>query len=131
MGHDFVCWRCGAPLAALTLPFTRTDECKSCQASLHVCKLCEFHDPTVAKQCREPIAEEVGDKLRANFCDYFQPRLKAHSNRQHSQSEQARAQLDSLFGGGAKSPDALIDKPSDAQLAKTKLDELFGKRRSD
>ncbi len=128
MGHDFVCWRCGAPLAALTLPFTRTDECKSCHAALHACKLCEFYDIAVAKQCREPIAEEVNDKQRANFCDYFQPRLNAHSNRQQTESERARAQLDSLFGSVINSGTAVPAKPSDAQLAKAKLDELFGKR---
>jgi hypothetical protein len=33
----------------------------------------------VAKQCRETVAEEVKDKERANFCDYFKPRAGAHS----------------------------------------------------
>ena len=35
----------------------------------------------VAKHCREPIAEEVKDKERANFCDYFKPRPGAYSAR--------------------------------------------------
>jgi hypothetical protein len=92
-----VCWKCGASLAHLSLPLTRLDECKACHAELHACKLCEFYDLGKAKHCREPIAEEVRDKDRANFCDYFKPRAGAYSNTQQSEAEKARAQLDTLF----------------------------------
>ena len=97
MSHSSVCWRCGASLAELSLPLSRFDACKACGAELHVCKLCQFHDPVVAKQCREPIAEEVRDKQRANFCDYFQPRADAYQP-PSSAAAQARAELDQLFG---------------------------------
>jgi len=80
------------------LPLTRLDECKNCNAELHVCKLCEFYDIGKAKHCREPIAEEVRDKERANFCDYFKPREGAYSSKPQADAEQARAQLDALFG---------------------------------
>ena len=72
-----VCWKCGASLADLTLPLLRLEECRKCGAELHVCKLCEWYSIAVAKHCREPIAEEVNDKERANFCDYFKPRPDA------------------------------------------------------
>jgi hypothetical protein len=74
MAHNLVCWKCGADLAALTLPLSRRDECARCRAELHVCRMCIDYDEHVAKKCREPIAEEVNDKTQANFCDYFAPR---------------------------------------------------------
>lgn len=121
---DLVCWKCGASLADLTLPLRRLEECRTCGAELHVCKLCEWYSVSVAKQCREPIAEEVKDKERANFCDYFQPRPGAHAKTEVSASDQARAALDALFGGGA--PGAAAE-PSAADRAKAELDKLFKK----
>lgn len=67
-----VCWRCGASLAALTLPLSRTDSCRACRAEVHVCRMCRFYDTRKAKSCAEPVADEVGDKERANFCGYFE-----------------------------------------------------------
>jgi hypothetical protein len=98
MSHDLSCWKCGASLADLSLPISRFDECRSCRAALHACRLCEFYSTAVAKHCREPIAEEEKDKERANFCDYFKPRSGAYSNRNQQEQDQARAALDSLFG---------------------------------
>lgn len=100
MPGEIVCWKCGASLAALSLPFGRFDECRQCHAPLHACRLCEFHEPTVAKQCREPIAEEVRDKERVNYCDYFKPRAGAYVAGKDAEQERARAALESLFGGG-------------------------------
>ena len=77
MSHSLRCWKCGASLAELSLPLRRTDECRACRAELHVCLMCEFYDTSVAKSCRETIAEEVKDKQRANFCDYFRPSDRA------------------------------------------------------
>lgn len=48
-------------------------ECAKCGEDLHVCKCCHFYDPKVYNECREPQAEVVQDKERANRCDYFQP----------------------------------------------------------
>ncbi|MBM4218825.1 MAG: hypothetical protein FJ171_04135 [Gammaproteobacteria bacterium] len=66
------CWKCGAPLAHLDPPFARTDECRACRAELHVCRLCRFYDTSKAKHCAEPVADEVQNKERANFCGYFE-----------------------------------------------------------
>ena len=73
---QLVCWKCGATITDTPFPLARTSVCRSCDAELHVCKLCEFFDTTVANQCRETIAERVNDKERANFCDYFKPKLQ-------------------------------------------------------
>jgi hypothetical protein len=118
-----VCWKCGASLADVTLPLRRLEECRTCGAELHVCKLCEWYSVTVAKQCREPIAEEVKDKERANFCDYFKPRPGAHSQADASVSTQARSELDALFGGAKDA----APQPSAADRAKAELDKLFKK----
>jgi hypothetical protein len=121
---DLVCWKCGAPLAELTLPLRRLDECKRCGAELHVCKLCEFYSTSVAKHCREPIAEEVKDKERANFCDYFKPRPNAYSTAAQDAAAKARAELEALFGGGKPAD----DKRSEADRARAELEALFKKK---
>jgi hypothetical protein len=129
--HALVCWKCGASLAALSLPLRRLDECKSCGAELHVCKMCVDYDTTVAKSCREPIAEEVQDKERANFCDYFKPRPDAYKPRNVAEIARSQSGLDALFGGGKS---AATEPPSaspatDAERARAGLDEFFKPRK--
>lgn len=77
----------------------RRDVCRQCDADLHVCLNCEFYDPTAYNECREPQAERVLEKDRANFCDYFTP---------------------------AGMETAKTDRPKDD--AKKKLEELFKKK---
>ena len=98
MSHDLVCWKCGASLAHLSLPLSRRDECAKCRAELHVCRMCVDYDPRVATQCREPTAEEVSDKTHANFCDHFKPRAASWTAPDTAQVDQARAELEKLFG---------------------------------
>lgn len=52
----------------------RREECQFCKWDLHVCKNCEMYDPQSYNECREPSAEVVREKERANFCDYFKAR---------------------------------------------------------
>jgi hypothetical protein len=117
--EGLVCWRCGGSLASLTLPLRRLETCRTCGAELHVCRLCEFHDTAVAKHCREPIAEEVKDKTRSNFCDYFRPRPHAFSAAGDA-AAQARSELESLFGGDQPAASSPEDE------ARARLEELFG-----
>lgn len=98
MSTDLVCWRCGASLAALTLPLRRAEECPACRSDLHVCRLCRHYDRTRPKQCREDDAEEVRDKERANFCDYFKPRAGAFDAAGAAAEQQAKDTLAALFG---------------------------------
>jgi hypothetical protein len=93
-----VCWQCGASLTYLSLPFTRRDLCKQCSAALHVCKLCLFYDVSKAKHCREPIADEVQDKQRANFCDYFKEKPNAYVATSQDTVQRAKLELEKLFG---------------------------------
>jgi hypothetical protein len=98
MKHNLVCWKCGADLEHLSLPLSRRDECARCRAELHVCRMCVDYDPSVAKHCREPTAEEVSDKTRANFCDFFVPRPGAYVAPDTGSVAQARLELEKLFG---------------------------------
>lgn len=94
---DLVCWTCGASLAALTLPLSRTDSCRACRAELHVCRMCRFRDTSKAKHCAEPVADEVRDPERANFCGYFEPaedRFKPKA----AIADMGKDALEALFG---------------------------------
>src|SRR5690606_12344548 len=88
-----VCWKCGASLAALPLPLSRLAECPADRAELHVCRLCRFFDARTARQCSEIRAEEVIDKERANYCDWFKPRPGAYDARTREKAVSARALL--------------------------------------
>jgi hypothetical protein len=98
MAHDLICWKCGASLAALTLPLRRLEECPKCRAELHVCRMCIDYDTRIAKHCREPTAEEVSDKTHANFCDHFKPRPNAYTPPNTAEVDKAKSELDRLFG---------------------------------
>lgn len=115
------CWKCGASLVDLPLPLGRADDCPSCRADLHVCLLCEFYATGIANDCREPIAEPVQNKRRANFCGYFKPRPGACSAA--APRIDAKDRLEQLFGlaGDAKPSD-----PRDPQAAADALQQLFG-----
>jgi hypothetical protein len=73
----------------------RRDTCPYCERELHVCLNCEFYDPRSYRQCRESNAEFVGEKDKANFCDYFRPVRKKRSFVQ--KSADARRKLEELF----------------------------------
>ncbi len=49
----------------------RKDECPHCHADLRCCLNCRFYDRSAPKQCREPIAELIREKDKANYCDHF------------------------------------------------------------
>ena len=116
----FPCWRCGEPVADVPLPLSRSEACPHCGADLHVCRQCEFYDTSKANACREPIAEQVNDKTRANFCGYLS--IDCAPKISQGGDNQASAELNDLFGlDGQGTP-----SPSSSGEAQTALDELFG-----
>jgi len=98
MSGTIVCYRCGESLAALSLPLSRRDQCPACAADLHVCRMCSNFDTRVARQCREDGADDVTDKERPNFCDWFSPSPDAFDPHRKSAADEAAAALDALFG---------------------------------
>jgi hypothetical protein len=121
---SLVCWKCGASLESEPLPLARLATCPVCHADLHVCRLCVFYDPGVADRCREPVAEVVQDKERANFCGYFQPRPGAHASPGSDPGREAKARLAALFGGTPE--EETESSASEADRARRRLDDLFG-----
>ncbi len=98
MSHSLACYRCGASLAVLSLPLSRHDQCPNCSADLHVCKMCIHFDEHVPRKCREDGAEDVTEKERPNFCDWFKPSDTAFDPARKSEADAAKDALAALFG---------------------------------
>lgn len=129
----FKCWKCGAAIDGEPMPLAREARCRACQVDLHACRLCTFYEPTKAKSCAEPVADEVLNKERANFCGYFAINADAHSA--STEAEAARERLEAMFGltgaqepaGGSPDAEALLERRrQDAQAARERLGKLFG-----
>lgn len=114
MAEDLNCFRCGGSLADLSLPLSRQDECPACGVYLHVCKMCDFFDAGVPRQCREDGAEDVLDKEKPNFCDWFRPSHDAFDALRAKQESEAKEALAALFGDGERSKPVEDALPSEA-----------------
>lgn len=115
MSAEIVCFRCGESLASLTLPFSRRDLCPGCSVHVHVCRMCDCFDPGVPGQCREDDAEEVHDKERANFCDWFRPSENAFDPARAKQQARAESELEALFGDADNAETETDAKYQDAE----------------
>jgi hypothetical protein len=62
--------------------------------------MCVFFDPNVPKQCREDDAEEVLNKERANFCEWYEASPSAFSAGRMDQAARAKSAVDALFDEG-------------------------------
>ena len=118
MADPLTCWKCGSLLPFLSL--ARRDECPACAAELHVCRMCRFYDPGVSQACREPVADPVLDKQRANFCGYFEPAANAFRAADGG-AARARQELEALFGRGPGG-----DESDPRESGRAALDDLFG-----
>lgn len=98
MAESLSCFRCGASLEQLSLPLSRRDECPECTIHLHVCKMCVFFNADVPRQCREDDAEEVYEKEKVNFCEWFKPSSSAFDPARAGLATKAKSELASLFG---------------------------------
>ena len=97
-----LCHRCGREPQLLS-ELERTDSCPFCQSDLKCCLNCRLFDPTANNQCREPQAEWVPEKDKANFCEFFafretSPLSAPGMGGAQSDQDRARAAFDSLFG---------------------------------
>ncbi|MEN8109004.1 MAG: hypothetical protein ABFS22_13490 [Pseudomonadota bacterium] len=120
----YTCWKCGESLPDLLLPLPRHEECPHCRAQLHVCRMCGFFDPAAPQQCREPVADNVFDKTRANFCGYFQINPNAFDE-SPDQTAASRSELDALFGDASSESAAVADTAEDA--LRNQLEAMFKK----
>ncbi len=77
--------------------------------------MCDFFDAHVPKQCIEDDAEEVTEKERPNFCDWFKPGIIAFDAKRAGDAAKAEGGLAALFGDGDE-PQAEKDQfQSDAE----------------
>lgn len=88
--------RCFSCQKELSSRIGRQERCQ-CGADLHCCYNCLFYDSTAYNECREPQAERVLDKERANFCDYFQLAERPFSVGQKDAAAEAKKKLEELF----------------------------------
>ncbi len=90
------CWKCGRELQGGE--YSRRESCPDCDADTKVCRNCAHYAPTVNEQCREPAAELVAEKAKANFCEYFRPgRPQAAGAEKNQEDGSAKSSFDALF----------------------------------
>jgi hypothetical protein len=146
------CQFCGAAIT-LSEPFGRDSTCESCRHDLRCCRQCRHYDPSYHGSCREPHADLVEDKTRGNFCEFFYFSRSAFqpASTDRSREDAARARLAALFGGGSdpgasggraapggpgagggkSGPGAPLSPQSRADEARRKLENLFGKKKTE
>ena len=73
------------------------DECSKCKSSLHICKNCAFYSETSYNECKEPQADRVLDKEKANYCDYFKANENLSNLSKTQSKEDVYNKLNSLF----------------------------------
>lgn len=61
---------------------SRSDECPGCFANIRCCRMCYFYDTSSYNECREPTADRIVEKEKANFCDHFKLSSSAQDLRQ-------------------------------------------------
>ncbi len=77
------CHKCGKVVELEAVMFR--DDCDGCGWDLHVCLNCLFYDEGRANRCREPQAEPVRERDRANYCTFF--RFKENGEKRSGRQE--------------------------------------------
>ena len=94
------CYHCGKELSSV--PVVRSSECPGCRRDVRVCRNCRHFSPGSHWDCRETVSDQVSDKERANFCDWFklaEGQGPGNASNQAVEKEQkARQGLAALFG---------------------------------
>jgi hypothetical protein len=90
------CYKCGKDLPdSFKVLVGRSDTCAQCMTDIRCCKMCTFYDPKSYNECREPSADRVPDKEKANFCDYF--KIAGSYNDAEKQRQDQLAKAMALF----------------------------------
>src|SRR5438132_420128 len=96
VGEVMICHQCRGELTIEGF-ISRADECPQCGADIHCCLNCTSYDPHAHNKCREPQAEWVTDREKANFCDFFTPNKLTASGTARGTSSNPRSAFDNLF----------------------------------
>jgi hypothetical protein len=93
-----VCHHCGMEIKLESGYVSRKEECPQCGSDVHCCLNCTNYDTAAHNRCREPQAEWVTDRERANFCDFFTPNRNAKGDpRKSAVMQDARSAFENLF----------------------------------
>ena len=104
------------------MPLSTYAACVSCNAQLHVCRMCRHWNPRLQTGCNETRAEDVGARESANFCEWFLLNRNAfHSTNKEQETQSAHRQLDALF----ENDGITTDTASTKQHSRQKLENLF------
>jgi hypothetical protein len=90
------CWNCGHGLTRLDLG--RETDCPGCNKPTHCCRNCRHFAPGRPNECMEPQVERVVDKIRSNFCEFFEPNPKAPTDTAVVDADALRRAAELLFG---------------------------------
>jgi hypothetical protein len=98
LNKSAVCHHCGAHLQFESGYISRTEECPQCGADVHSCLNCVNYDTAAHNRCREPQAEWVTDREKANFCDFFTPNKSGKGDpRASGVVQEAKSAFENLF----------------------------------
>jgi hypothetical protein len=90
------CYKCAKPLPdSYKVMVSRSDTCPHCRADIRCCRMCQFFDVKAYNECREPQADRIVEKEKANFCDYF--KIGGGPNDAEKQRQDALAKAAALF----------------------------------
>jgi hypothetical protein len=93
IGH---CWHCSAGLTVAD--YGRENACTDCGKATRCCRNCRFYQRGRPNDCIEPMAEEVANKERANFCEFFDPAEQPAAGKAAAPStEELRKAAEDLF----------------------------------
>ncbi len=72
MTAELLCYNCKKSTGLdLKQVIGRHEECPHCYANMHSCKMCTYYDQSSYNECKEPTANRIIEKEKANFCDHF------------------------------------------------------------
>ncbi|MBT4791988.1 MAG: hypothetical protein HON90_10485 [Halobacteriovoraceae bacterium] len=90
-----ICYHCKEEIKLEnTASISRSEECEQCAANIRNCFMCNFYDKNSYNECREPTADRIVDKEKANFCDFYKVNQRGKYN---SEKEIALNAAEALF----------------------------------
>lgn len=110
-----VCHNCGREWVSEKRQPGFKEYCEGCDAYLHCCLNCRFHEPGRHNECQIPNTDWVSDRAGANFCDQFEFKEAGAGAGNQQTTRKARQQFDQLLGGA----------PGEEKKPRS-FDDLFG-----
>jgi hypothetical protein len=90
---ETMCYSCDKKIELIEENISRREECPHCEAALRCCKMCEFYDERSYNECREPAADRITEKEKANFCGFFKIGQGINRNQERENALSAAAAL--------------------------------------